>query len=540
VIMDTFARDNLPPIDQWPDLVFDLPELQYPERLNCAVELLDRALDKGWGDNIAVMGEGVRWAYRDLLEQVNRCANVLTGEMGLIPGNRVLLRGPNNPMLAVLWLAVVKAGLITVTTMPLLREKELTEIIDRAQISAALCDAAFAEEMIKTHDKSTFLKQVIFYGSGEDDSDSLETRMARQSVMFTPADTAADDTALIAFTSGTTGQPKATMHFHRDVMAICDTFPKSVVKMREDDICIGSPPLGFTFGLGGLLLFPLRFGAGTVLIGKYTPDSYLHTIDDYGVTISWTSPFFYRKMAEVADRYDLSSLRKCVSAGEAMPVAIRTMFREATGIEIIDGIGATEMLHIFIAHTEEDVRPGATGKPVPGYYAKVIDENGNDAPMGVAGRLAVKGPTGCRYMADERQRTYVKDGWNITGDTYYLDEEGYFFYQARNDDMIITTGYNVAGPEVEGALLLHDAVAECAVVGAPDDERGTVIKAYVVLREGYHVSDELAGELKDFVKHTIAPFKYPRQIEFIAQLPRTQTGKVQRYVLRQQAWEAIR
>jgi 2-aminobenzoate-CoA ligase len=530
--VDTFARDNLPPEDQWSELLFELPELNYPERLNCAVELLDNAIDKGWGERVAVIGEGVRWTYADLLERVNRCANVLTHDMGLVPGNRVLLRGPNHPMLAVVWFAVVKAGLIAVTTMPLLRAKELTEIIDRAQISAALCDRRFAEDLQKV--ESTYLKQTIFYMDSF--SDGLEARMQAQSPAFTAVDTAVDDTVLIAFTSGTTGNPKATMHFHRDVMAICDTFPRSVVRVQSDDICIGSPPLGFTFGLGGILLFPLRYGGAAILIEKYTPESYLETIAKYKATISWTSPFLYRRMSDIAQHYDITSLRKCVSAGEALPNATRILWREATGIEMIDGIGATEMLHIFISHDEANVREGATGKPVPGYHATVLDEQGNEVAPGIVGRLAVKGPTGCRYLADDRQRVYVQNGWNITGDAYLMDADGYFFYQARNDDIIITTGYNIAGPEVESALLQHDAVAECAVVSAPDDERGTVVKAYIVLRAGQTGSPTLAKELQEFVKNSIAPYKYPRAVEFISELPRTQTGKVLRYVLRDRAW----
>ena len=533
---DTFARDNLPPKDQWADLVFDLPELQYPDKLNCAVELLDKAMDKGWGNRVAILGNGIRWTYAELLAKVNQAAHVLTEDLGLVAGNRVLLRGPNHPMLAVVWFAVVKAGLIAVTTMPLLRAKELKEIIDKAQIQAALCDSRFADEMQKT--QSDYLQQTVYYLS--DAPDSLEARMESKPTEFEAVDTAVDDTCLIAFTSGTTGMPKATMHFHRDVMAICDTFPKSIVKIQADDICIGSPPLGFTFGLGGILLFPMRVGGAAILIEKFTPETYLQAIEDYKATISWTSPFLYRKMADIAHNYDLSSLKKCVSAGEALPAATRKVWKDATGIEIIDGIGATEILHIFISHTEDEAKPGATGKAVPGYQAKVIDDDGNDVPVGTVGRLAVKGPTGCRYLADDRQTIYVQNGWNVTGDSYLIDEEGYFVYQARNDDMIITTGYNVAGPEVEGALLQHDSVAECAVVAAPDAERGTVIKAFIVLREGYKAGDELAKELQNFVKNTIAPYKYPRAIEFIPALPRTQTGKVQRYVLRQQEWEKVK
>ena len=526
--IDTFAYDNLPPKAQWADLIFDLPELQYPDRLNSAVELLDKAMDKGWGDRIAVYGSNIRWTYAELLQRVNRVAQVLTTDLGLVPGNRVLLRGPNHPMLAVTWFAVIKAGLIAVTTMPLLRAKELTQIIEKVEIQVALCDRRFADELEAV--ESSYLKHKLYYL--DDSTAGLEARMTTYSGTFEAVDTALEDPALIAFSSGSTGQPKATVHFHRDVMAICDTFPKSIVQIQPDDICIGSPPLGFTFGLGGILLFPLRVGGASILIEKYTPESYLQAIDDLKATISWTAPFFYQKMAEFTHQYDLSSLRKCVSAGETLPPATRARWKETTGIEIIDGIGATEMLHIFISHTEADAKPGATGKPVPGYQARVIDENGEDVEVGVVGRLAVKGPTGCRYLADDRQLTYVQDGWNITGDSYLIDEEGYFVYQARSDDMIITAGYNVAGPEVEATLIQHDAVTECAVVGVPHPERGTIIKAFIVLHENNVGNEALIKELQDFVKNSIAPYKYPRAIEFIDSLPRTDTGKLQRYVLR--------
>ena len=526
--VDTFAYDNLPPREQWADLIFDLPELQYPDILNCAVELLDKAIEKGWGDRVAVYGSAIQWTYTELLQRVNQAAQVLTTDLGLVPGNRVLLRGPNHPMLAVAWFAVIKAGLIAVTTMPLLRTKELTEIVEKVEIQAALCDSRFADELEAV--EVPFLKHKLYYL--DEAPDGLEARMAPQFTTFDAVDTALEDPALIAFTSGSTGQPKATIHFHRDVMAICDTFPNSIIQIEHDDICIGTPPLGFTFGLGGLLLFPLRVGGTSILIEKYTPESFLKAVDDFNATISWTAPFYYQKIAEFTDTHDLSSLRKCVSAGETLPRGTRALWKEKTGIEIIDGIGATEMLHIFISHTEADAKPGATGKPVPGYQARVIDDNGKGVGEGVVGRLAVKGPTGCRYLADERQRIYVQDGWNITGDMYLIDEDGYFVYQARSDDMIITSGYNVAGPEVEVTLIQHDAVTECAVVGVPTTERGTIIKAFIVLRENVVGNEALIGELQDFIKNRIAPYKYPRAIEFIDSLPRTDTGKLQRYVLR--------
>jgi 2-aminobenzoate-CoA ligase len=536
--VDTFARDNLPPKDQFPEMIFDLPELQYGEKLNAAVELLDKAIEKGWGDRIALRGHDFNMTYAELLAQANQIARLLLEDVGLVPGNRVLLRGPNNPMAAITWFGVIKAGLIAVATMPMLRQKELSEIVEKAQVTAALCDQRFDQELMSTQQKSPILKEIIYYNTNGSLA-SLEERMAGKPTTFENINTAAEDVALIAFTSGTTGMPKGTMHFHRDILAICDCFPKSMVGIQADDICIGTPPLAFTFGLGGILLFPLRVGASSLLLEQYTPETMLQTIRDFHVTMTWTSPLFYRRMAELAPKFNLSSLRKCISAGEALPAATRTLWREATGIDLIDGIGATEMLHIFISHKEGEGRGGATGKPIPGYQACVVDEQGNPLPTGQPGRLAVKGPTGCRYLADERQLIYVQNGWNFTGDTYLIDEDGYFVYQARSDDMIITAGYNVAGPEVEGVLLMHEAVSECVVVSSPDADRGTIIKAFVVLRQGFAPSDKLVSELQDFVRQTIAPYKYPRKVEFITELPRTGTGKVQRYVLRQKEWEAV-
>lgn len=531
--VDTFARDNLPPRDQWPDLIFTIPEVQYPDRLNCMVELLDENVRKGYGDRPAVIGPDGVLTYTQLQAQVDRVAHVLTHDMGLVPGNRVLLRGANNPLLAICWCAVAKAGLIVVATMPLLREKELVDIIEKAQISAAICDRRLDAELLATQQRCPVLTQIVY--CNDPSPDGLEARMAAWDEPFNAVDTAADDIVLIAFTSGSTGQPKATMHFHRDIMAICDCFPRSILHMAQDDICIGTPPLAFTFGLGALLLFSMRVGGATVLLEQLTPEGLLAAIDNYRATILWSSPVFYRMMAQLTNKFDLSSLQQSVSAGEALPVSTRAMWQEATGQEIVDGIGSTEMLHIFIASAGADVRPGATGKVVRGYQACILDEHGQQLPPGHVGRLAVKGPTGCRYLADERQLTYVQHGWNLTGDAYLLDEDGYFWFQARTDDMIITAGYNVAGPEVEGALLMHPSVAECAVVGAPDPERGTIIKAFVVLRPGYVGDAELVKALQDFVKQQIAPYKYPRAIEFCDALPRAGTGKVQRFRLRQQS-----
>jgi 2-aminobenzoate-CoA ligase len=531
--VDTFARDNLPPRGEWPELIFERPELRYPARLNCATELLDFALERGWGGRIALRSAETEVTYAQLRERANRIARVLTEDMGLVPGNRVLLRGANGPDMAACWFAVMKAGGIAVATMPLLRAKELTEIAAKAEATHALCDRRLDAELKAALPACPALRAVAYWQ--DDAPDALGALAAKKPVEFANADTLAEDPALIAFTSGTTGKPKGTVHFHRDVIAMCDCFPRSCLFPTEDDVFCGTPPLAFTFGLGGLLCFPLRYGASVVLAEKLTPDLLLETIVKFRATICFTAPTLYRQMAQIAKGRDLPSLKKCVSAGEALPDATRQLFRQATGIEIIDGIGSTEMIHIFISHTPEKVRRGATGYAIPGYRAAVLDDEGRACAPGAIGRLAVKGPTGCRYLADARQRDYVRGGWNITGDAYTRDGDGYFFYQARTDDMIISAGYNIAGPEVEGALLAHEAVAECGVVGVPDEDRGQIVKAFVVLKPGRDRSDDTARMLQDYVKNAIAPYKYPRRIEFVDALPRTETGKLQRFKLRERA-----
>ena len=535
---DTFARDNLPPRRLWPDFRFDLPELKYPARMNCATELLDKPVTRGHGHRVALRSPDGECTYTQLFTQANRLANVLVRDMGLRPGNRVLLRGPNNPMMAAAWFAVMKAGGVCVATMPLLRAKELGEIIQKAQITHALCDKRLQEELDLALPDCPSLQNVKYWY--DEGTDSLDALALRQPLTFGNVPTAADDVALIAFTSGTTGKPKGTMHFHRDVIAMCDCFPRSIMRMHKDDIVCGTPPIAFTFGLGGMLCFPMRFGASTVLVEKHTAETLLETIVRSKASTCFTSPIMYRQMAALAKDVKLASLRTCVSAGEALPDATRQLFKSATGIEIIDGIGSTEMIHIFISHTPERVRRGATGYAIPGYQAAVIDDAGRPCKPGVVGRLAVRGPTGCRYLADERQTDYVVSdgemrGWNVTGDAYLRDEDGYFFYQARTDDMIISAGYNIAGPEVESALLGHAAVAECAVVGWPDEQRGTIVKAFVVLKPDNERSEEMKKALQEHVKKAIAPYKYPRAVDFVDALPRTETGKLQRFKLRAQA-----
>ena len=532
--VDQFARDHLPSHELQPDFLFTRPELQYPERLNATAELLDRTVADGHGERIVLRTEDAVCTYRQLQAQVNRIAHVLRNDMSLVPGNRVLLRGANNPMMAVCLLAVWKAGLIGVPTMPLLRARELRPIIEKAQVTAALCDIRLKDDLVAAQAGSP-LRQALYFNDGDGfrpAGGSLEAICAQRPDEFPACDTARDDIALIAFTSGTTGQPKGTMHMHRDVIAMCDLFPRSVLKPDADDIFCGTPPLAFTFGLGGMLCFPMRVGASTLLIERSTPDSLLAAIARHRATILFTAPTFYRQMAARAAQHDIGSLKKCVSAGEALPDATRTLWREATGMEMIDGIGATEMIHIFISSAGADVRHGAIGKVVPGYEVRIVDDRMNTLPAGTVGKLAVRGPTGCRYLADERQRVYVRDGWNLPGDTFLMDQDGYLFYQARSDDMIVSAGYNIGGPEVEDALLTHQAVAECGVIGVPDPERGQAIKAYVVLRPGYHAGPELTRTLQDHVKQTIAPFKHPRQVEYVESLPRTETGKLQRFRLR--------
>jgi 2-aminobenzoate-CoA ligase len=535
--VDSFTRDNLPARAQWPDFLFSLPELNYPDRMNCVSELLDRWIASGNGDRPCLISPAEELTYARLAERVNRIANALTRELGVVPGHRVLLRGPNSPMMVAAYLAVIKAGGVVVATMPLLRAKEIAYPIAKAKIALALCDHRLADEMEKARGLSGDLQRVVYWGSGA--SDALEALMAKGGYeTFTACDTASDDVCLIGFTSGTTGEPKGTMHFHRDMLATCDSYGRHVLRAQASDRFIGSPPLAFTFGLGGLVLFPLRIGAATILLEKAAPDDLLAATARFGATVCFTAPTAYRAMLAKLSEHDISSLRTCVSAGEALPKATYDAWLAATGIKILDGIGATEMLHIFIGSPENEIRPGATGKPVPGYEARVVDADGKEVAPDTIGRLAVRGPTGCRYLADKRQRQYVRDGWNITGDTYLMDRDGYFWYQARSDDMIVSAGYNIAGPEVEAALLAHPAVAECGVVGAPDEERGQIVKAYVVLQAGVAGDAATTKVLQDYVKATIAPYKYPRAVEYVTALPRTQTGKLQRFELRRMAGDA--
>src|SRR5579864_6877526 len=532
--VDTFCRDRLPPQDQWPEFLYDLPQLRYPERLNCAAELLDATAAREGEDRPCLRSPTETWTYGETVRRTNQLAQVLTEDLGLQPGNRVLLPGPNSPWLAAAWLAVIKAGGVTVTTMALLRPKEIATITGLTEPSLAICDHRITEDLALG---APGLPTVCYGGDGPDD---LAARCAAKDGAFTPVLTAADDVAMLASTSGTTGQPKVAMHFHRDILATCDSFSKHLIKPNRDDVFTGTPPLGFTYGLGGLLLFPLRAGASTLLIERAVPGDLADTIAAHGVTVLSTAPIMYRAMLAAGKARELSNLRRCVSAGEHLPKSVWEEFRDATGIAIIDGIGSTEMLHIFIAAADGGIRPGSTGQAVPGYRAMIVDADGAPVPDGEPGLLAVQGPTGCRYLSDPRQQNYVQHGWNITGDTYIRDADGYYWYQARSDDMIISAGYNIAGPEVEEALLGHPDVLEVAVIGVPDADRGMIVQAFVVLREGSAASASMAAELQDFAKQSIAPYKYPRVVEFVAELPKTISGKSQRYRLRQLAEEKLR
>lgn len=529
--VDGTAREALPEESDWPSLIFTTPDVQYPDRLNAAVELLDRAVENGHGDRVAVYSEEKTLTYQELLAAANRMANALVDDLGLVPGNRVLLHGPNSADMVIAWYAILKAGGIVVATMPLLREAELTKVVTKGQIALCLCDARLAEPVHATARAETPLTTVVEWGQGR----KLDALCARKPDSFANCDTAADDIALIAFTSGTTGEPKACAHFHRSILAMADTFARHTLSPRPGDIYSGTPPFAFTFGLGAFVVFPARFGAAVALPSKPGFEALCETIERFRVTHTFTAPTGYRAMLGLRKRFNLTSLKGGVSAGEHLPAATWQSWKVATGISLIDGIGATEMIHIFISAAGSKIRPGATGKPVPGYEARVIGDDGEPVADGEIGRLAVRGPTGCLYLSDERQKSYVQNGWNITGDLYRRDEDGYFWYVARNDDLIVSSGYNIAGPEVEQALLMHDAVMECAVVGTPCDERGTVVTAHIVLKDGHTGNDSMTADLQAFVKRTIAPYKYPRRIVYTDTLPKTQTGKIQRFRLRETA-----
>jgi 2-aminobenzoate-CoA ligase len=505
----------------------------YPDWINVAVELTDRMVERGFGDHVALIGNGRSRTYKELTDWTNRIACALVEDYGVKSGNRVLIRSANNPAMVACWLAATKAGAVVVNTMPMLRAGELAKIVDKAEITHALCDTRLMEELISCERESRFLRTVIgFDGTANHDAE-LDRAALKKPVRFKAAPVGRDDVALLGFTSGTTGEPKATMHFHRDLLIIADGYAREVLKVTPEDVFVGSPPLAFTFGLGGLAVFPLRFGAAAALLEQASPPNMIEIIQQHKATICFTAPTAYRVMLKAMDEgADLSSLRAAVSAGETLTGPVYEEWKRKTGKPMLDGIGSTEMLHIFITNRFDDHRPDCTGKPVAGYEAKIVDEDMNELPRGEVGRLAVRGPTGCRYLADKRQGNYVRDGWNLTGDAFWQDEDGYFHFAARTDDMIVSAGYNIAGPEVEAALLSHPAVFECAVVGAPDEERGQIVQAHIVLAPG-HSGDMLTVKLlQDHVKKVIAPYKYPRSIEFTDALPKTQTGKIQRFQLR--------
>jgi 2-aminobenzoate-CoA ligase len=531
--IDQFSRNNLPQEAMQPDYI--LNGYEYPEILNVGFELTDKMVLQGYGDNIALIGNGRRRTYKELSDWTNRLANALVENYGVQPGNRVLIRSANNPAMVACWLAATKAGAVVVNTMPLLREKELVEIINKAEITHVLCDSRLMEEVDKCFEKSSALKYVVPFDGTANHVSELDEVALEKSIKFETIKTTRDDVALLGFTSGTTGSPKATMHFHRDLLIIADGYAKEILNVQENDIFIGSPPLAFTFGLGGLAIFPLRFGAAATLLENASPPNMIEIIEKYKATVCFTAPTAYNMMLAAMDEgADLSSLRAAVSAGETLPAPVYDKWLQKTGKPMLDGIGATEMLHIFISNRFDDHKAGCTGKPIRGYEAKIVDDHMNELNIGEVGRLAVRGPTGCRYLSDDRQKNYVQNGWNITGDSFSQDKNGYFFFAARNDDMIISAGYNIAGPEVEAALLSHKQVLECAVIGTPDDNRGAIVQAHIVLTEDSTESNELKIELQDYVKAKIAPFKYPRSIIFKNSLPKTHTGKIQRFLLRNQ------
>ena len=530
---DNFAHNHLPSDDLQPDYILDHPDFQFPENLNCVDRLLDDHIKHGRSNFIAVRTFESTWTYQDLYEKANQIAHVLVEDLGLVSGNRVMIRSANNPMFVACWFAILKAGGIVVATMPLLREKELAVMIESAEISHVLCDIRLIDALSEV--KSPFLKQVCAFDGSNENQSQLESLMETKPKIFQNYHTLSNSLALIGFTSGTTGKPKMTAHYHKDILLICEAFPKYSLQPKPEDIFTGSPPLGFTFGLGGMVLFPFYFGASTFLIEKPTPELLLKAFSEHKITICFTAPTAWRVITTLVKGYDISSLRKCVSAGETLPLKVWEDWHEATGLKIIDGIGSTEILHIFISSNEQNMRKGATGLPIRGYEAKIVDEDGNELPANEPGRLAVRGITGCKYLnAPEKQKEYVENKWNITGDIFKKDTDGYFWFVARGDDMIISSGYNIAAIEVENVLLLHDDIAECAVVGIPNEERGMLVCAYIVLKDSAAANEDRTKSIQDWFKEKAAPYKYPREIHFVESLPKTETGKIQRFKLKQQ------
>jgi 2-aminobenzoate-CoA ligase len=528
---DNFAEKHLPHPDLQPDYIWNHPDFDFSDIRNCVDRLLDIHIHEGRGKSTAIQTFETKWTFQDLYEKSNQIAHVLVDDLGFVSGNRVLIRSANNPMFVAIWFAVLKAGGIVVSTMPLLREKELTTMMDCAEISHAFCEVSLCDDLNTV--QSVFLKSTTTFSADAKTSSELNVLMANKPAEFQNFNAGPNNIGLIGFTSGTTGKPKMTAHYHKDILLICEAFPKYSLQPTPSDVFTGSPPLGFTFGLGGLVLFPFYYGASTFLIEKPSPDLLLKAIQEYKITICFTAPTAWRIISTKVVDYDVRSLRKCISAGETLPLKVWEDWHDLTGLKIIDGIGSTEILHIFISSNEQNMRKGATGLPIRGYEAKIVDLEGNEVADNQPGRLAVRGITGCKYLnSEEKQREYVENKWNITGDIFRKDEDGYYWFVARGDDMIISSGYNIAAIEVESVLLTHDAVLECAVVGLPSEERGMLVCAYVVLKQNYKASEEFVIEIQNWFKQVAAPYKYPRVIHFVSELPKTETGKIQRFKLK--------
>ncbi len=531
-----------PPRELWPRFGLDFPEArEWPAKLNIAEVLVDDNLKRG--DKPAILYEDRQIKYRELQLMINKFGNALK-VLDVKPYDRVMLRLPNIPEFIVSSLAVQKLGAVSVPTFTLLKAKELSYIASDCEAKVLITTPSLLEDVEKAKGELKTIRHIVLADAKPSEVEAPYIAFDylmddfKEATGLEPVRVDQDEVTLLLYTSGTTGPPKGCIHTHRHYLAVADCYAKNVLQAREDDVWGGPPTMAFAYGHTGLICNPLRHGATTSLVGsgRFEPASMFQLIEKHGISVFYGVPTAYRTMVALKHergKYDFSSLRVCVTAGEPCPPSLYYTIKEFFGCEVLEHMGCTELFNGFISTRFGQVKPGSMGLAVPGYDVRILGDDGNEVKTGEVGHLAVAGPIGIRYWKlPEKQAESVRNGWNHTGDMAYKDEEGFFWFASRSDDIIKTAAYRVSPHEVEEALIKHGAVAEAGVIGVPDLERGQIIKAFIVLKPDHKPSSRLEEELRVFVKDQIAPYKAPKEVEFVKELPKTETGKIRRAELK--------
>ena len=548
--MSMIPEEYLPPEEMRPEKVYSIPEVQdYPARLNPARELLDRNVEEGRGGKPALLFQDRVITYGALAEQANRLGNVLASH-GVEEEDRVVILSPNQPLSLVANFAALKLGAVPVPASPLLSPPEVSWVINNSEARALLVHTAMLPLVEKA--RPEFSSEPVVLGLAPPSDELSKADVESVLPLMEKADAALeavlrekDRVGILLYTSGTTGKPKGVVHLVEEILAVADTFGHYGWKLRDDDVVFSPAPLAFAAGYGAMAIIPFRFGAAVSIMPRFEPEAAFETVQQHHATVLTILPTSYRKMLQVEGaekRFDLSSVRMCTGGGEALTAETYGQWLDRFGLEIFEGFGTTEMFYVFVSvAVTEKAKPGSIGTPVPGYEVKVVSEEGNEVGPGEIGRMVAKGPTGTLYwrpqeengrLMESQRHAVVGKGWNVVGDYLYGDEDGYFWFVSREDDLIKSSGYRIGPEEIEMVILKHPAVADAGVIGVPDPVRGQNTKAFVVLTEGYAPSGELKQEIIDFCRNDIAVYKLPREVEFVETLPRTVTGKLLRRVLR--------